>query len=52
VNVNALEAYLQGKYHLDRVGQGFGDEENRKAAVYFQQAIDVDPISSRLTWDS
>jgi TolB-like protein/DNA-binding winged helix-turn-helix (wHTH) protein/tetratricopeptide (TPR) repeat protein len=43
VNVNALEVYLQGKYHLDRVGQGFGDEENRKAAVYFQQAIDVDP---------
>jgi TolB-like protein/DNA-binding winged helix-turn-helix (wHTH) protein/Tfp pilus assembly protein PilF len=43
VNVKALEAYLQGRYHLDRVGQGFGDEENRKAAECFQQAIDADP---------
>jgi TolB-like protein/DNA-binding winged helix-turn-helix (wHTH) protein len=43
VNVKALEAYLQGKYHLDRVGQGFADKENRKAAEYFQQAIDADP---------
>ncbi len=43
VNVEALEAYLQGKHHLDRVGQGFGDEENRKAAEYFQQAISADP---------
>jgi TolB-like protein/DNA-binding winged helix-turn-helix (wHTH) protein/Tfp pilus assembly protein PilF len=43
VNVKALEAYLQGKYHLDRNGQGFGDEELRKAGEYFQQAISVDP---------
>src|SRR6266852_9619135 len=39
VNVKALEAYLHGKYHLDRVGQGFGDAEQKKAAGYFQQAI-------------
>jgi TolB-like protein/DNA-binding winged helix-turn-helix (wHTH) protein len=43
VNVQALELYLQGKHHLDRVGQGFADEENKKAAQYFQQAIDDDP---------
>lgn len=43
VNVKALEAYLQGKYHLDREGQGFGDEELKKAGEYFQQAISADP---------
>lgn len=43
LNVNALEAYLQGTNHLDRVGQGFADEENRKAGEYFQQAIEADP---------
>jgi TolB-like protein/DNA-binding winged helix-turn-helix (wHTH) protein len=43
VNVKALEAYLQGKHHLDRVGQGFADEENKNAAEHFQQAIDADP---------
>jgi TolB-like protein/DNA-binding winged helix-turn-helix (wHTH) protein/Tfp pilus assembly protein PilF len=43
VNVKALEAYLQGKYHLDRKGQGFGDEEAKKAGEYFQQAISADP---------
>src|SRR5262249_37312771 len=43
VNLNALEAYLHGKHHLDRVGQGFADEENRKAAEFFQRAIDADP---------
>jgi serine/threonine protein kinase/tetratricopeptide (TPR) repeat protein len=40
VNLRALEAYLQGNYHLDR---GSGDEEMRKAQQYFQQAIDADP---------
>jgi TolB-like protein/DNA-binding winged helix-turn-helix (wHTH) protein/tetratricopeptide (TPR) repeat protein len=43
VNVKALEAYLRGKYHLDRIGQGFGDEESKKAGEYFQQAISADP---------
>ena len=43
VNLKALEAYLQGKHHLDRVGQGFADEEADKAVEYFQQAIDADP---------
>ncbi len=43
INLKAFEAYLQGMHHLDRVGQGFGDEEQKKAAEYFQQAINADP---------
>lgn len=42
VNLNLLEAYLQGNYLLNRMGYGAGDEETRKAAEYFQQAIDAD----------
>ncbi len=44
VNLKALEAYLQGNYHLSRVGKGgTWDEEMGKAQEYFQQAIDADP---------
>jgi TolB-like protein/DNA-binding winged helix-turn-helix (wHTH) protein/tetratricopeptide (TPR) repeat protein len=43
IDPRALEAYLQGKYHLGKQGSGFGDEESRKAAEYFQQAIAADP---------
>lgn len=43
LNVKALDAYIQGKSHLDRVGQGSGDVEAKKAAEFFQQAIDLDP---------
>jgi len=43
VDVKALEPYLQGQYHLERYGEGGGDEERRQAAAWFQQAIDHDP---------
>jgi serine/threonine protein kinase/tetratricopeptide (TPR) repeat protein len=40
VNLSALEAFLQGNYHLDN---GSGDKEVRQAEEYFRQAIDADP---------
>jgi tetratricopeptide (TPR) repeat protein len=43
VNPDALEAYLQGNYHLSRSGSGFADEELRKAQQYFNEAINADP---------
>ena len=43
VNVQALDAYLQGNAHLDRVGRGSGDKEKKKAAPFFQRAIELDP---------
>lgn len=39
----ALDAYLQGLYHLQRFGVGFGDDEKRKAASHLEEAIRVDP---------
>jgi TolB-like protein/DNA-binding winged helix-turn-helix (wHTH) protein/Tfp pilus assembly protein PilF len=42
-NPKALEAYLQGLYHLQRFGMGYGDEEKRNAASYLQEAIQADP---------
>ncbi len=42
VNPDALDAYLQGNYHLRRFGKGSGDEEKRNAGKYFQHAIEAD----------
>jgi TolB-like protein/DNA-binding winged helix-turn-helix (wHTH) protein len=43
VSPKVLEAYLQGKYLLSIEGRGFGDEGQKEAQKYFQQAIDADP---------
>jgi len=43
VNPAALEAYLQGNYHLHRNTRGFGDEEMILASESFRRAIDVEP---------
>ena len=47
VNPKALEAYLQGTYHFNRYGYGFGLEEADKALEYFRQAIAEDPTFAR-----
>ena len=42
VNPKALDAYLQGNYHLN-TNAAPHDEELRKAGEFFQQAINADP---------
>ena len=43
VNLDALEAYLEGNFHLNKGLMGPRDEELRVAGKYFQNAIDADP---------
>jgi TolB-like protein/DNA-binding winged helix-turn-helix (wHTH) protein/lipoprotein NlpI len=43
INLKALEAYLQGHYHLNKAEMGRRNEELRKASEFFQQAVDADP---------
>jgi TolB-like protein/DNA-binding winged helix-turn-helix (wHTH) protein len=42
-NLQALEAYLQGNYSLNRMGSGEGVEGYRSAIGFFKQAIAADP---------
>ena len=42
-NPEALEAYLQGNFHLHKFSRGSGDEELRLASGFFGQATDADP---------
>lgn len=43
VRATVLDNYLEGNYHLHRVGRGAVDDEQHQAADYFQRAIDEDP---------
>lgn len=43
VSLQALEAFLQGERHASNYGSGYDVSELKKAAEYFQQAIDDDP---------
>lgn len=44
VNPDALDAYLQGNYHLNKGNfTGPRDEELRKAGQFFQKVIDAEP---------
>jgi len=43
VHPKVVEAYIQGAYYLNGRGRGWGDAERKKARVYFQRAIDLDP---------
>jgi serine/threonine protein kinase len=44
IKPEALEAYLQGNYFLNR---GSGDPDVKKAQQFFQQAVDADPVFVR-----
>ena len=43
INPKALDFYLQGSYYVVHGEHGLSDEEKRKAADYFQQAIALEP---------
>jgi TolB-like protein/DNA-binding winged helix-turn-helix (wHTH) protein len=43
VDPRVLDAYVQGSYYLNSEGRGAGDEGQKKARKYFQQAIDLAP---------